>query len=214
MGLAPGEEEPGPGRAGYLSRASAAARSPRNPPRAAGSPPLSSQVRLSQPSSKSYLSRDRSPASGRASGAAAPAAGRCGRPARADSTLVQHAASLVDAEGRCSPPSSPVVGRRPATLCQGGVLPHGLCASPLAPHGRDLMGDKCRDYRGCVRRSGRGRRPGGREAGTSEGGRTERRHSYKTGTETPASPRQADRRRWGQGQDEEETDQRQEKTEQ
>lgn len=48
-----------------------------------------------------------------------------------------------------------------------------------------LMGDKCRDYRGeagCMRRGWAGRPQG--EAGPAEGGQTEKRHSYMTGTET------------------------------
>ena len=63
-----------------------------------------------------------------------------------------------------------------------------------------ILSSSYRDEAGCVRRRAGGA-PAGREgSGDQRGGRADREKTQlQDGTETPASPRQADRRGWGRG---------------
>lgn len=193
----------GPKAGGWLpsGASAAAAHSPRNPPRAVHLPPPPEVRAVTVVLKIILLLETGSPGVRAASGAGprAPRRGqvRGGRPGGLHSWFSMRCISSLML--RAVFPPHPCRGGRPSLSCQGGVLLHGL-ALPLPPHDGTLMGDKCRDYRGCVRERRAGA-PAGREgSGDQRGGRADREKTQlQDGTETPASPRQADRRRWGQG---------------
>ena len=93
--------------------------------------------------------------------------------------------------------SSSPSGRRGPSLSAREVSSSTALRSRFRPPmDGTLMGDKCRDYRdeaGCVRRRAGGA-PAGREgSGDQRGGRADREKTQlQDGTETPASPRQAE----------------------